>query len=124
MTGSWRLPRRSCNLPGRADTGPADVGPHAAPHEKGLDGKARNPSSPAIRSVGIGALLPQARYPCQSTDQMWSCHSAAMLPSSAVNCASSVESAMAVVADCPPFTATDMASNQPAPTSRWWRVAV
>ena len=40
------------------------------------------------------------------------------------NCSSSVEPFSASVEACPPLTAVAIASNQPAPTSRWWRVAV
>ena len=40
------------------------------------------------------------------------------------NCSSSVEPFSASVEAWPPLTAVAIASNQPAPTSRWWRVAV
>ena len=40
------------------------------------------------------------------------------------NCASSVEPLSASVELSPPLTASATRSNQPAPTSRWWRVAV
>lgn len=94
--------------------------------EKGTGRQSKKPVRPPENWLVLdGALLPQARCQCQSHQPVeGNCHSAAILSSVAVNCAASVESAIAVVADCPPLTATEMASNQPAPTSRWWRVAV
>jgi hypothetical protein len=56
------------------------------------------------------------------TDQHTAAAHAALL--SAWNCCSSVEPVRARVDETPPETASMILSKYPAPTSRWWRVAV
>ena len=88
-------------------------------------GHVHGATSARVRIVGRAAAVGgrgRLRLHGLLTDQHAAAAHAALL--SAWNCCSSVEPVRARVDETPPETASMTLSKYPAPTSRWWRVAV